>query len=315
MRIAIIFVAIVSLAGPSLQSQEVAAIKLETFVETIPVHEFLSNVIEERSKPISYEMEFRIRRNVLEKSNAKDSPHYGSLVETNGVIRVDELAGVSFVESTSKLLQAISTDSKAEPSMKERYDRMLAPGMRLILPDKEFVCDPMIGKIIERKNVREEYQGAPLFDFRNFGWAIEYDFRQGRSVDEVLKLLKKNLRKELYFSVDKNGIATLDLGDEETRVDTSRGYWPIERKSWSSMFKEKRYVSESVTVELEKFEDEWLPKRVDWTVDGKKSQKSEGYDFKWISFNKTLDSDKMDVIYMYRRLKDYREKQEANSKQ
>lgn len=314
MRTSIIFVIFFSLVGRSLQSQEVAAITLETFVETIPAHEFLSTVIEQRSKPVSYEMEFRIRRNVLEKSNAKDSPLYGSLAETTGIIRVDELAGVSFVESTSKLLQAVSTDAKAEPSMKERYDRMIAPGMRLILPDREFVCDPMIGKIIERKNAREEYQGAPLFDFRNFGWAIEYDIRQGRTVEEVLKLLKKNLRKELYFSVDKNGIATLDLGDEETRVDTSRGYWPIERKTWSSMIKEKRYVSESVKIALEEFEGEWLPKHVDWIVEGKKSQKSEGYDFKWISYDKTIDPDKMDVIYMHHRLLEYREEKESKAK-
>jgi len=270
--------------------------------ENIPVRDFLNRVLEIRLKPIAFEMEFRIRKNVLEKDNTSEKDAYGTLVETSGIMRVDELAGISFVESTAKLLQSTSSDPKAEQNIKHDYKQFVAPGMRLILPDREYVCDPRVGRIVERKKDTMLFVEVPLFDFRIFGWATDYNFKHGHSIEEVLSALKVDLKPELNFAIGKDNVATLDLGNEETRVDVDRGYWPIDRKVWSSMNKENRFVKESVRVGLVKFGDEWVPNRVDWKIEGKKSISEFGFDFKWISLNTTIDPDRMSLAYMIRRL-------------
>ena len=276
----------------------------QVVMEEIPVRTFLDSVIEQRSKPIAYEMEFRLRRNVFQGNNTNQE-RSGTLVETSGVMRVDQLAGVCFVESSTQLIQVIATTPDEEQAVKDKYSKLISPAMRLILPDREYVCNPTVGKIVERKRGEAEwFAAAPLFDFRIFGWAVEYDFDHGHTIDEVLRAQKKYLKPELNFKVGKDNFATLDLGNEETRVDIDRGYWPIERKVWSSMNKERRYVKESVKVGLVKFEDEWLPKRVDWSTEGKKSDKGLGLDIKWISYNKTIDPNKVSLANMIRRLEE-----------
>jgi len=286
----------------------------QVVMEEIPVRTFLDSVIEQRSKPIAYEMEFRLRRNVFQGNNTNQE-RSGTLVETSGIMRVDQLAGVCFVESSTQLIQVIATTPDQEQAVKDKYSKLISPAMRLILPDREYVCNPTVGKIVERKRGEAEwFAAAPLFDFRIFGWAIEYDFDHGHTIDEVLRIQKKILKPELNFKVGKDNIATLDLGNEETRVDIDRGYWPIERKVWSSMNKERRYVKESVKVGLVKFEDEWLPKRIDWTTEGKKSDKGLGLDIKWISYNETIDPNKVSLAYMIRRLEENSEAKQKDEK-
>jgi len=221
-------------------------------------------------------------------------------------MRVDELAGISYVESSSQLLQFVSSSPKTEQDVRDRYKKMVSPAMRLILPDREYVCDPRVGRITERKKDTILFVEAPLFDFRIFGWASESSFNEGHSVENVLNFLKKDLKAELNFHVGQDKVAS--LGNEETRLHIDRGNWPIELKVWSSMRRENRYVKESVRIGLVKFEDEWLPNRVDWKNENNKLMSELSFDFKWISFNETIDPDKMSVAYMARKLDENSEK-------
>jgi hypothetical protein len=121
---------------------------------------------------------------------------------------------------------------------------------------------------------------------------------------------REDWKPSLTFVVDADGIATLDLSDEDILIDTKRDYWVVSRTKWSctkaaAEAGRKREAKESTIVQLEEFEGHWLPKRCDILIERGLTHHSISYELKWKTYDKTIDPDKFTREYMEARLTAY----------
>jgi hypothetical protein len=278
--------------------------------ETVLVRSILGHVKKRRVNPAAYEFDFTIKKNSIERTNQKNAQLSGGLVQIAGTMRIDELAESSYVESTAKLLDAISESDDRQKSWQAFMEKNRHLGMRLILPDKEFVRFPSGGRITEQRIRGDTLTNVPLFDFRAFGWAGEYDREQRIHIEEILLNYQELWNPSLTFVVNSDGIAALDLWDEDILIDTKRDYWVVSRTKWSctkaaAEAGRKREARESTIVQLEEFEGHWLPKRCDILSERGLTHHSTSYELKWKTYDKTIDPDKFTREYMEARLTAY----------
>lgn len=278
--------------------------------QTVPVRSILGHVMKRRVNPASYEFDFTIKRNSVGKTNEKNAQLNGALVQIDGTMRIDELAEASYVESTAKLLDVIVESDDRQQSLKSYMEKNRHLGMRLILPDKEYVRFPSGGRITEQRIRGDTLTNVPLFDFRAFGWASEYDREQRTHIEDILLNCQELWKPSLTFVVDSNGIATLDLSNEDILIDTKRDYWVVSRTKWSctkaaAEAGRKREARESTIVQLEEFEGHWLPKRCDILTEHGLTHHSTSYELKWKTYDKKIDPDKFTREYMEARLTAY----------
>jgi hypothetical protein len=96
-------------------------------------------------------------------------------------------------------------------------------------------------------------------------------------------------------TIDKDGIALIDLNNEFYKIDTKRGYWPVLREGvyWEKKdgVRIKKIPVYSTKVELVEFKEDWVQKRVE-VFEGNIHR---SYDFEWISYDELLPNDAFDL--------------------
>lgn len=263
--------------------------------DEMPFAEVMKKVVRERQQPLTFELNFRIRE-FSYRNSSRDGREKGAIIETTGLIRFDELNESLYFEQTHCLKDVLNDQDRK--STEEFFHSQYRNRCVLITPVLNCTYSPDSDKfsIEARSAIKGDLIGEMPFYFKNFCLALPGELGSKRSFEETVKQLVDQY-KSLNFSIDDQGIATLDLRNEFLKIDTKHGYWPIERIALAPDIVKGVKVTKPIEQQrmvLGKFHEYWLPKRFEMSM----PQLSLGYDFDWQSYDTPLSKEAFDVEHL-----------------
>lgn len=272
-------------------------------VETVQFDEVLKELVRLRDVPMVYDLEYTLVTQHLNNVDYSDSilptellPKLGPeeqgldrLVETRGVLRVDELRECLYFDSKSDIVDVLEDKQKA--TIQELTNNELPNVAIEIASRKKRVYFFDQERLVEGHSKQFELE-IPI-RFRLFGLALPYHIRKGLPFAAVAKEMHTNFHK-FECPVDSDGVVTIDLRNEMYWIDTTRGHWPLGREAYTfdrRGGKERKVPVESSRLELCEFNGEWLPKSVKVYESGV----TQWYTFDWKSFDQPLPENAFDL--------------------
>ena len=228
--------------------------------------------------------------NLLERKNEVPESS-GRRIETIGLIRFDEIGGKLYAEQRSNLEDVL--DSTREQSWKSCVKNNHPNGFKLILPGHKFVFDVENNRLIEKSVPRNIETEIPI-DLKIYGLCSSSELRQGKPFEEIAARIHNYFGK-WECPIDKDGIALIDLRNEIYRIDTKRGYWPIERKAFFfDTINGKRVAVPDMgqDIKLVEVNGSWVPKSVSVIIDPSHTLSCE---FDWVSYDEPLPPKAFDL--------------------
>jgi len=265
---------------------------------SIAFSEVFKSLVQERQNPQLFEVKYMLLNQYLDNEQKKDglvelrkTDVAGSRrIETVGMIRFDEVVGKLYCEQTSRLEDVI--DPSREKSWNSYVLSNHKNGFKLILPGVKYVFDADSEKLFEGPPPTNIESEIPL-DLKIYGLCSTNELMIGKPFEQIASRIFSDF-KNWNCRLDENGVAIIDLHNEIYRIDTKRGFWPIERKTF---FFDKRNGKRVVVplmgqdIKLIEVNGCWLPKSV-FAINGNLSL---SYSFDWVSHDEPLAPDVFDL--------------------
>ncbi len=258
-------------------------------LETIELNRVFDKILEERSKPLAFEVS--ASRRIHSKAMVKNDEWMFFITDLEWDIKFDELPGLLYVKQRSKI-NILNLASAPDSTLVEQDLKLMYPDYIRVVGEKgQFYLSE--GEFKAEKKVRDVRTLLP-FRLELFGLGMPADLT--RPDASLLKTIAQN--KQYYgkgiVPLDNDGIATLDLGNQIIRIDTKRDYWPLaflreSRRTIKGV--DVRDMNHGTKMELTKVGEKWVPKKVELTL----INSSESFTFDWKSFDAAIDGKYFDV--------------------
>ncbi len=190
--------------------------------DSIEYGTILDRIYEQRTKPLSFEVHVRHLTNSSTEVTSGQPIIFTT--EINSTVRFDEIPGNLYVKRTVESDIANTTNAADGHAVQQALESS-NPSYVLVVNEKgQFY----ISKGLYRRQQREPNQRSLLpFPWDNIGIVMPVELNAKLDFAEAIARNKKYFGKQ-ELTVDRDGIATMDLRNQVNRVDTKRGYWPIE---------------------------------------------------------------------------------------
>ena len=266
---------------------------------TIRFSEVFNSLVQERQRPQVYEVKYKLvqqflqadhKRGLVETPKPEDSS--ARRIETIGLVRFDEIGGKLYCEQKSRLQEFL--DPNREESWKKYVAANYKNGFKLIIPGSKLEFDANENRIVEKPMPTDIESEIPV-DFKIFGLCNSADLRKGKSFEEVASRVFTYF-KDWECPVDDMGVAIVDLRNEIYRIDTKKGFWPIERKAFyfeTRNGKQMAVPHMGQDIKLIEINGNWVPKSV-FVMDNSSSSLS--YDFDWVTYDELLEPNAFDLM-------------------
>jgi len=271
--------------------------------ETVRMEDVLKELIQARDVPMVYDLEYTILTQYLEDVDYSDSilspeqirkptpeeQGLDRLVDTRGILRVDELREKLYFDSVSNIVDVIEERQKATI---QELTNSATPNVAIEVDARKKTIYFLDQDRLEQQQSSQFEQEVP-FPFRHYGMAVTLELKMRTPFADIAKTMHTNFRR-FECPIDKDGVVTIDLRNEMYWFDTKRGYWPLGREAYTfdrRGGKERKIAVRSTKIELCDFNGEWLPKSVKVYESGV----TEWYTFDWKSYDEPLAVDAFDL--------------------
>jgi hypothetical protein len=243
-------------------------------LETVRMEDVLKELIRAREVPMVYDLEYTIVTQHLQNTDYSDSilppeqipklspseQGLDRLVETRGILRVDEVREQLYFDSVSNIVDVLEEKQKAV--IQELTNRDI-PNVAIEVNSGKKLVYFLDQDRLEHQQSSQFEQEVP-FRFRQYGMALTIDLKKRTPFAVIAKTMHTHFR-EFECPIDKDGVVTIDLRNEMYWIDTKRGHWPLGREAYyfdRRGGKERKVAAMSTRIELYDFNGEWLPKSV-----------------------------------------------------
>ncbi len=255
-------------------------------------HALIKRSVEERKKLTSFELEYSLRKSGVMTANSRADVRVDFVIEGNGTYLFDELSRVLVFSNRDKALDVRGTPQEVVDSMLKGL-RGDASNVRAILLGADYVASAMDEVLVRRDRSTEMDPKDLPFDIRCFGLGLAGDISSYTPIEQIGFDICQGMKDE-KIEIDDDGMAWCDFLDYQLKIDTKRGYWPVERVLWGTKkTKDKKdyVVVDKCTMELVEVDNEWVPKVVELS----RPHDSQRYEFRWKSVNKLIDPLDIDI--------------------
>ncbi|MCA9125833.1 MAG: hypothetical protein KDB22_02065 [Planctomycetales bacterium] len=266
-----------------------SAITTLLIIAPITLHQLFDRAVSSRAELTSFELDFTCTQNLNQQSN-DNVYEISSEVNTVGSVRFDHLSGVVLVRQKDEL---IKLDGKPQSFIDEyRADFNSGNKVRYITETEEYIWEPNSQTMVRKpRDAPPSYLELPFY-LHAYGLGCLHDIRSLSPLEQILHDLKQ-VHPDVELKVDSEGIAHFDTNLSHFAFATKQGYWPIRQTQWKLVSSDplKYEVWEGCEMQLVDVDKCWVPSKVKLT-NGKSVTR---FDFEWISVNKTVDPETIDV--------------------